>query len=181
MADSPGFEEEVLSRIEAQLDPMSEAAAVLMGMPPGGKTYTKQDQLALWNSSPYATPQARVEAMLTMKDQGMSDEDITNRVYPERFGLIKMSRPKVQDQIRFAADMRKQMEQEAAKAGMPPLPETGQSFGTAVTQMPSGVATPMTDPMAPSPVAPMPQPAPMAAPAAPPSMLDQPVGSLLGG
>ena len=169
MADKPGFEEAALRRIGQQLEPMADAAAGVMGMPPGGTKYSQSEQLETWNYSPIADPRVRVETMLELKALGKTDEEITDALYPKRRQLITTGRPQTAAQIRFAKEMDTLMMKQGEALGMP---------------MPEASPAPQPEPAAPSmPAEPVqsfaPEIAPTPAPA--PSMLDQPISMSWGG
>jgi hypothetical protein len=199
MAGNVGFEEAVLRRIDQMADPMAEAAANMMGMPPGGKKYSQSEIDAEWNWSPMASPQVRVEAMLELKALGKTDEEITDAVYPNRRRLIKTSHPNINEQIKFAKAQNARMAKlEAEYLATQPAaldapvdttlaPEAaraaalgqGQSANDELSQLPS--ATVRVEPGAGLQVQPdqavgATAPAPMMAPplAPEPSLLDQP-------
>lgn len=176
MADRQGFEEAALARIAQQLDPMADATAGQMGMPPGAKRYTAEDELVQWNYSPIASPQVRVETMIELHAAGKSLEEITDAVYPNRRRLITTGRTRPDEQIAFAKQMASLMQKKAAEqAPTPqPMPVSG-TVPMSMDTMPMG--TPPA-PMAPAPPAPMPAAAPV--PVSPPSILDQPL-SMMGG
>ncbi len=158
-----GFEQSALERIGAQLDPMADAMASTMGLPPGGTRYSKDDEALEWNASPIASPDQRVQAMLELKAAGKTNEEITDLVYPNRRRLIMASRPKIADQLAFAKDMAKRMQKAADEMGMPPSP------GELMPPTPA----PM-EPAAPAPVPPS-IPTAQADPMTQPSILDQPI------
>lgn len=177
MAESAGFEEAALQRILGSVDSMAEATAGQMGMPPGAKRYSEAEQLAEWNYSPIASPQARVEAMIELHMAGKSLEEITDAVYPNRRRLITTGRTRPDEQIAFAKQMANLMQKKAAEQAPPPqnMPVSG-SVPMSMDTMPMGT-TPA--PMAPAQPASMPAAAP--SPVSPPSILDQPMSSMLGG
>lgn len=151
-----GYEEEVLTRIDGMLDPLSEATADMMGLPPGGKRYTQAEIDAEWNFSPIGDPQVRAETMLQLKQLGKTNEEITDQVYPNRRRLITTSRPLVSDQIAFAKGQARRLEKMRAEQAPPPPSPLDQQ----------------APPDPPMPAAPVPEP--QMAQSAPPSMLDQP-------
>ena len=176
MADKPGFEEAALRRIGQQLEPMADAAAGVMGMPPGGTKYSQSEQLETWNYSPIADPRVRVETMLELKALGKTDEEITDALYPKRRQLITTGRPQTAAQIRFAKEMDTLMTKQGEMTGMGLQGQPDQAVG----------ATMPAPTMAPSPTPPAepvqsfaPEIAPTPAPA--PSMLDQPISMSWGG
>ena len=175
MPEQPGFESAVLARIAGQIDPLVDAVAGQMGLPPGGKRYSEKEQLYLWSYSPIASPQVRVETMLSLKQLGKSNEEITDMIYPKRRGLIMTGRPRVQDQIRYSADMDKLMSKKATEAGYEPAPpEPTMPAETAPVSLPE-VSSPRVAPVE-MPL--MPEPAP--ASSGTPSMLDMPAFGPMG-
>lgn len=151
MADRRGYEDAVIERISAQVDPLAEAMADAMGLPPGGKTYTQDDIDAEWSFSPLASPEERVTAMLQLKQLGKTDEEITDLVYPNRRRLVEASHPGPAERIKFAKAQDARMQKLAAAMTPPPV-----------------------EPMPPP--APMTAPAPAA-----PSILDRPLNLAMGG
>lgn len=157
MADK-GFEDLTADGVNALLDPMAEAMAVSMGMPPGGKKYSQQEVDDQWNYSPIANPQVRAETMLQLHQLGVPIEKITDQLYPNRRGLITTSRPKIHDQIQFAKSQDQRMAKLATESQ---------------TQMPRmEQPAPASDPVQ----QPAPEIAPpsTSAPTTQPSILDQP-------
>lgn len=173
MANRQGFEDAVLERIGQTIDPMVNAVSSRLGPAPDTKKYTASDQLAEWNYSPIASPQQRVEAMLTMKMQGKSDEEITDFVYPNRRRLITTGRTRADEQIAYAREMARLMERKAQEMGHPPAMDAMPGSVPQAQPLPGQGAT-----------MPAPQTAPTQAPAPvpqQPSMLDAPAMSMIGG
>lgn len=170
MPENQGYEQAALDRIAVQWEPMAEAAANLMGMPPGGKRYSEQEQLEMWNASPIASPEERINTMIQLYGLGKTVEEITDAIYPQRRKIIEASHPSPDRRIRYAQDMVKAMEKQAAGLGMSlpsnepqaalPVPEPMQQYG------------PEASPTA---VAPFEKSAPA------PSILDQPINLTMGG
>lgn len=178
MADGKGFEDSVLEAIGGQTDSMIDAIAGTMGLPPGAKRYTRQEQIDEWNFSPITDPQERMNKAVELHMQGATGSTITDFLYPNVRKLIGSTRIRPDEQIQFAREMRKAV-------GWPdapdPLDDTGLPIemqmamaGGHPDQQP---ALPPMDPMAaqmppqmpmqpPAPVAP-PVPAPMANPMQP--------------
>lgn len=176
MVSRAGFEEAALSRILDGIDGMVDAASSMMGTPPGARTYSTDEQLTEWNFSPIADPAQRVEAMLTLKMQGQSDEQITDAIYPNRRRLITAGRPRVDEQVKFAREMNALMRKKEAErlAQMPPpAPAMDAAPAAGLQAQPSlGVGD----------IAPAPTTAPPPAPApAQPSMLDMPAMPMMMG
>jgi hypothetical protein len=194
MADTPGFESAVLSKVLAQIDGMVEATASAMGMPPDGKQYSQREIDDEWNFSPIADPQQRATTMIGLKQSGKTDEEITDTVYPNRRRLVTTGRPKLSDQIAFAQQQSKRMAKmlaEQQQQSMPssldafsaPLPDPGPLPPPPMGMMGMGPqAQPVQAVGASMPPAPMMAPSPVPPPAPPPagSMLDQPI-SMMGG
>lgn len=177
MADRLGFEEAVLQRIDQMMDPMVDAVAQRLGTPPGAKTYTTDEQLTEWNFSPIADPAQRVEAMLTLKMQGRTDEEITDAIYPNRRRLITTGRPRIDEQVKFAREMNRLMQRKEAErmAQMPPALAMDAAPAAGLQAQPSlGVGDVAPAPMTAPPPAPAPQPQPQ-------SMLDMPAMTMMGG
>lgn len=172
MAQDKGFEQAVIDRVNAQLEPMAEAAAQAMGMPPGGQKYSEKDQLALWCFSPISSPEERVSTMLQLKALGQTDEQITDAIYPERRKIIQAHHPSISKQIAYARQMDNLMEKQ------------GQAFAAEIKQQGSPLmqpAAPLPEPApAPTPQPMMPTPEPVAPTAPAPSVLDTPL-SMIGG
>lgn len=175
MAEAQGFEETVIERINQMVDPMADAAAGLMGMPPGGKRYTQAEIDNEWNFSPLADPKTRAETMLALKQLGKSDEEITDAVYPKRRRLITTGRPKIADQLSFAKAQANRMAKLAVEMGMFPAP----TDRPAEVQAQPDRAVGGTDPAPTMPPPAAPAPVPPVAPA--PSPLDAPFMSMMGG
>lgn len=178
MVDRLGFEEAVLQRIDQTMDPMVDAVAQRLGTPPGAKTYTTDEQLTEWNFSPIADPAQRVEAMLALKAQGQTNEQITDAIYPNRRRLITTGRPRADQQIAFAREMNRLMQKKEAErmAQMPPVAGATAPLSTPATAPNAALTAPSTAPIAPATT-------PPTAPAAPaqPSMLDMPAMPMMGG
>lgn len=105
MAERLGFEEAALQRIGEQFDAMADAFANEAGLPPGGKRYSTDEQLAEWNYSPIADPVTRAETMAHLLGMGVSVEKITDQIYPNRRRLVTTGRTKVEEQIKYAQQM----------------------------------------------------------------------------
>lgn len=181
MVSRAGFEEAALSRILDGIDGMVDAASSMMGTPPGARTYTTDEQLTEWNFSPIADPAQRVEAMLTLKMQGRTDEEITDAIYPNRRRLITTGRPRIDEQVKFAREMNALMrKKEAERMGqMPPVAGATAPVSTPATAPNAALTAPATAPMSPATTPPTAPTAP-AAPAQP-SMLDMPAMPMMGG
>src|SRR5438045_3615937 len=82
------IEEAALQRIGEQFDAMADAFANEAGLPPGGKRYSTDEQLAEWNYSPIADPVTRAETMAQLLGMGVSVEKITDQIYPNRRRLV---------------------------------------------------------------------------------------------
>lgn len=171
MADTQGFEQAAIDRILAMVDPMSDAAASMMGLPPGGKRYTQQEIDDDWNWSPIADPGQRVQAMLQLRDLGKTDEEITDAIYPKRRRIIETSHPKLADRIAFAKQMDARMQKLSEEMAAQMAPEPSSLALPAPTAPEPQTAAPVI----PEPMAPAPEPAPQ------PSLLDQPLSSMWGG
>lgn len=113
MADRAGVEETAINRALDVVDGLITAAPGLMGTPPGAQRYSQDEQLAMWNKSPIADPRQRVDAMLTLKQQGKTNEEITDLIYPERRKLAATGRTRAAEQIQFARDMARLMDQKS--------------------------------------------------------------------
>lgn len=168
MPEQKGFEDAAADRVNQLIDPMVEASAGMMGMPSGGKKYTTDEQLMEWNASPIADPQQRLMTMQQLMMQGKTDEEITDMVYPGRRRLQTMNRTKIDEQVKFAREMRTLMDKKAAELT---APQSAQMDAPAM--LPESVSQ---LPPAPSVATPQPSPAPQPAP----SMLDMPL-SMMGG
>lgn len=118
MSGSQSFEDAFASRVLGMIDPMSEAVAQSMGLGGDTQTYSEADQLKMWNASPIADPDHRAQQMLTMYQQGMHPEDITDQIYPQRRKLIQTGRPKIADQIQYAQQMDRLMARQARDMGI---------------------------------------------------------------
>lgn len=177
MADEIGVEQAALDRIMADWDAMAEATASRMGMPPGGKRYTEQEQLEMWNYSPIATPGERVTAMVQLYSLGKTVEEITDAIYPKRRQAIETSHPNPKRRVAYARDMVKAMERQAAQLGMQiPSPDAPAALPVPPLAAPMLPTAPVAGPEPPM----MPAPVGASQPAAA-SPLDVPFNSLVGG
>lgn len=170
MPEQKGYEEAVISAINSQMDAMINGVAGTMGLPPGAKRYTRQEQIDEWNYSPIADAQERMNKALELHMLGKTPEEITDELYPNVRRLIQTGRTRPDEQIAFAREMRK-------TAGWPdevlPLDDTGLPLEMQVGMAQPQQQQPMMQP-APAPMpAPAPPPAPMPMPASP-SMQQQP-------
>jgi hypothetical protein len=109
VAEDKGFEQNVIDGIVQGLDMFADALGQSMGMPPGAQKYSQREQDEMWNFSPIASPDERAQQMMALYQQGMSVEEITDQIYPNRRKLIESGRPKIEDRIKFAKQMDRRM------------------------------------------------------------------------
>lgn len=162
MANDPGFEESVISSVNAMMDAMIDAVSGSMGTPPGAKAYTRQEQIDEWMFTPIPDPQERMNKALEMHVQGATPETITDFLYPNLRRLVTNGR-RPDEQIAFAREMRK-------LAGWPTIaPQTDEQIAATIPTVPQSPAAPVLDPTAaPMQQAPVPTPAPVSGPMANP-------------
>lgn len=178
MSGSQSFEDAFASRVLGMIDPMSEAVAQSMGLGGDTQTYSEADQLKMWNASPIADPDQRAQQMLTMYQQGMHPEDITDQIYPQRRKLIQTGRPKIADQIQYAQQMDRLMAKQALEAGIHfPHDETWGKITAPNAPEPeeTQASSAPTGPIPPENASPAPAPVGMAAPAGAPTSSPSPI------
>lgn len=148
--DDQGFEAMALDRIASQANGLIDGIAARMGMPPGAKKYTREEERREWTHTPYPDPQERMSKALEMHLQGATSEEITDALYPNLRKLITTSRPNVPEQIAFAKQMR-------SHVGWPEQVPSFDGLGTGFAPD-QPAAPPMAEPVAPEPP-PLPEPA----------------------
>lgn len=118
MSKDMSFEDAFTQQVLGDLDQMADAVAQRLGVGGNIQRYSDAEQATMWNSSPIADPEQRAQTMMQMFQQGMSVEDITDQVYPQRRKLIATGRPKLADQIQYAQQMDRMMARQARDQGI---------------------------------------------------------------
>jgi hypothetical protein len=129
------FEEQALQRILGQMDPMIDAFAQRLGMPPGSKRYTTAEQVSQWTYTPYPDPQERMNKALELHLAGKTPEEIDDELYPNKRRVIEAGRTRPDERISYAREMRRQVGWPDApdmtldllglgQGGAPPMPST---------------------------------------------------------
>lgn len=163
MPDRKSFEDAVIDRIMSQMDDMVDGVAARLGLPPGAKRYTPDEQLKMATFSPITDPNERMMKAAEMLGQGATVEDVTDALYPDIRKLIETTRRLPEERIAFARTLRGQIDQKMSTAPQT-LPESPAPAWSAPAPMtPEQPLTPAA-PMMQAPSTPqMPQPV-MAAP-----------------
>jgi len=110
-----GFEESLLSAIGESWEPMVRAMERALGPASGTTSFTKEDQIRMATFTPYPDPAQRQQAIITLLQQGATQEQVTDEIYPQLRKLISLAGPKIKDQIAYAKQLRTEIDKHEEK------------------------------------------------------------------
>lgn len=99
---------EVLARrVAEQQKKDAQALAERLPTPPDRGKASEEEERRLWylRDPQYADRTRDAETFVGLAQQGLTDEQITEKVYPHRFRLLRYKRPELKDQVAFANRM----------------------------------------------------------------------------
>lgn len=170
MLQRESYEETALQRVLGVADEVIDGVAARMGLPPGGKTWTRAEEIGEWTFTPFPDPQERMNKALELHLSGKTPEEITDALYPNIRRTVTTGRPKVDEQIAYARSMRPVI-------GWPDEPPPLDDLRLAGLAAMPPMQAPPPEP-APAPVQPTPMATPEAsAPMTPPAMSPGPMAS----